>query len=368
MRVTSGAGGVSTPYALAGTPRTPPPNAAAAAAVPAHGDVAAAQPAPPPTSRHARFTRLLSAPVVDLAALREASWSGVPAELRPAVWRLLCAYAHPAQHQRQQQLARKRADYRSLVAQHHAVPASQLSEEEATTLRQIRLDLPRTSPQAAWVHTPQVQAALERLLFVRAVRSSAAGYVQGLSDLAVPFLSVFLSEAGTSPSASTSGLHSAEADAYYCLCHLLDAVQDHYTFAQPGIQRKAHALAMLIARLDSPLHAHLVSQGCDYLVFSFRWLNCLLQREVPEALVPRLFDTYLAEGDGFAAFVLYVAAAFLCLWRDQLVGLEFSQLVQFLQQLPTHGWTDAHVGELLGRAHQWRVTFADAGSHLLQRG
>ena len=28
-----------------------------------------------------------------------------------------------------------------------------------------------------------------------------------------------------------------EADCYWCLCKVLDSIQDHYTFAQPGIQK-----------------------------------------------------------------------------------------------------------------------------------
>ena len=33
-----------------------------------------------------------------------------------------------------------------------------------------------------------------------------------------------------------------EADAYWCLSKLLDSIQDHYTFAQPGIQRMVFKL------------------------------------------------------------------------------------------------------------------------------
>ena len=32
-------------------------------------------------------------------------------------------------------------------------------------------------------------------------------------------------------------LCDVEADCYWCLCKVLDSIQDHYTFAQPGIQK-----------------------------------------------------------------------------------------------------------------------------------
>lgn len=48
-------------------------------------------------------------------------------------------------------------------------------------------------------------------------------------------------------------------------------------------------------------------------------MNNLLTRELPLHCTIRLWDTYLAESDGFAVFHLYVCAAFLLHWRDQLL-------------------------------------------------
>jgi hypothetical protein len=39
---------------------------------------------------------------------------------------------------------------------------------------------------------------------------------------------------------------SAEADAYWCLCKLLEGIQDHYTHAQPGIQRTVFRMQELV--------------------------------------------------------------------------------------------------------------------------
>lgn len=48
-------------------------------------------------------------------------------------------------------------------------------------------------------------------------------------------------------------------------------------------------------------------------------MNNLLTRELPLHSTIRLWDTYLAESDGFAVFQLYVCAAFLLHWREQLL-------------------------------------------------
>lgn len=98
---------------------------------------------------------------------------------------------------------------------------------------------------------------LPLLMSFRAIRHPASGYVQGINDLVTPFLVVFLSEYldGSVDSWSISDLSSdqistVEADCYWCLSKLLDGMQDHYTFAQPGIQRLVFKLKELVRRID----------------------------------------------------------------------------------------------------------------------
>lgn len=75
-----------------------------------------------------------------------------------------------------------------------------------------------------------MQTALRRLLYIWGVRHPASGYVQGVNDLVTPFLAVFLSEQFESPDMNTwqsegltqEQLLNAEADAYWCLCKLVE--------------------------------------------------------------------------------------------------------------------------------------------------
>jgi hypothetical protein len=101
-------------------------------------------------------------------------------------------------------------------------------------------------------------------------------------------------------------LLDVEADVYWCLARLVEGIQDHYTPSQPGIQKMIHRLRELVHRIDEPLVMHLEAAGAEFHTFAFRWMNCLLLRELPLRLMVRLWDTYLAEarnsiGDGFNA-------------------------------------------------------------------
>jgi len=47
-----------------------------------------------------------------------------------------------------------------------------------------------------------------------------------------------------------------EADCFWCFSKLLDGIQDNYTFAQPGIQRRISSLKELVSRIDSEFIIH----------------------------------------------------------------------------------------------------------------
>ena len=52
-------------------------------------------------------------------------------------------------------------------------------------------------------------------------------------------------------------------------------------------------MAELVARIDAPLSEHLAAQGVEFMQFAFRWMNCLLMREISVKNTVRMWDTYL---------------------------------------------------------------------------
>ena len=43
----------------------------------------------------------------------------------------------------------------------------------------------------------------------------------------------------------------------------------------------------------APLAAHFDEQGVEFMQFAFRWMNCLLMREISVKCTIRMWDTYL---------------------------------------------------------------------------
>ncbi|PHH61937.1 hypothetical protein CDD81_7742 [Ophiocordyceps australis] len=331
------------------------------------------------TTRINKFKKLLQASTISLPQLRALAWSGVPDEVRAMTWQLLLSYLPTNSERRVATLERKRKEYLDGVRQAFerspsaATPGPRARGLDEAIWHQISIDVPRTNPHIELYGYEATQRSLERILYLWAVRHPASGYVQGINDLVTPFWQVFLRlyiadpniDSGMDPGQLPKPvLDAVEADAFWCLTKLLDGIQDHYIVAQPGIQRQVSALRDLTARIDAPLAKHLEREGVEFIQFSFRWMNCLLMREISVRNTIRMWDTYLAEEQGFSEFHLYVCAALVVKWSDKLLTMDFQEIMMFLQALPTASWTEKDIELLLSEAYIWQSLYKGSAAHL----
>ncbi|KAG9048112.1 GTPase-activating protein [Tulasnella sp. UAMH 9824] len=271
---------------------------------------------------------------VEMTTLRKLAWNGIPDFLRPAAWPLLLGYLPLSSSARLVALNRKREEYRNLVDLTFKRGKEGLDQQ---IWHQIEIDVPRTRPGVRLWMMEGTQRSLERILYVWAIRHPASGYVQGINDLVTPFYEIFLSAyidgdpEEFDPAALPPHMLSAvEADSFWCLSRLLDGIQENYIQHQPGIQKSVKRMRELVGRIDpnenslAALAAHLDSEGVEFMQFAFRWMNCLLMREISVKNTIRMWDTYLAEGpDAFSQFHLYVCCAFLVRWSEKLRQMDF---------------------------------------------
>lgn len=265
-----------------------------------------------------KFKRILQSSTVSLPELRDLAWSGIPEEVRAMTWQLLLGYLPANSDRRVSTLERKRKEYLDGVRQafernssigSKAVPATSSTPNlgggrgiDEAIWHQISIDIPRTNPHIPLYAYEATQRSLERILYVWAIRHPASGYVQGINDLVTPFWQVFLGsyitdsdiEQGMDPGQLPQPvINAVEADSFWCLTKLLDGIQDNYIYAQPGIHRQVNALHDLTRRIDLALTKHLENEGVEFMQFSFRWMNCLLMREISIKNTIRMWDTYM---------------------------------------------------------------------------
>jgi hypothetical protein len=59
-----------------------------------------------------------------------------------------------------------------------------------------------------------------------------------------------------------------------------------------------------------------------------------------------------------------VCAAFLVKWSEQLMKMNFQEILMFLQALPTREWTEKDIELLLSEAFIWQSLFRGSRAHL----
>lgn len=291
------------------------------------------------------------------------------------------------------------------------------ANKEKQLYHQINIDVKRTNQSLKLYSYPETQKSLKKILFLWAIRHPASGYVQGINDLCTPFYQLFLNnylwqlqrkyahefDGSADESAlfipglldesgsdfceaelyrdpklghlswenidpgrlSERVLSIIEADSYWCISRLLDNITDNYIHEQPGIIKQVNDLHDLISKIDLPLAQHLDLEGVEFIQFSFRWMNCLLMREVSIDLVIRMWDTYLSETPlGFNGFHIYVCAAFLIKFSSEIKEKDFQDILLFLQNPPTASWTEKDIELMLSEAFIWQSLYKNAGARL----
>lgn len=377
-------------------------------------------------SKYSKFRKILASDtIINLQDLRKLSWNGIPNELRALSWLLLLGYLPTNKSRQSSTLKRKRQEYLdglgSVTIEFHEDPPDNNSNVSLSNVNrdkqlyhQIKIDVKRTNPTLKLYSYSATQVSLRKILYLWAVRHPASGYVQGINDLSTPFYQIFLNNyiwqlqrkqqgelededlfipgymAGTDeedpeeqkllndPQLMQYNLENfntewlsarvtsiIEADTYWCLSRLLENITDNYIHQQPGIIRQVNELKNLISKIDVELLNHFEQEGIEFIQFSFRWMNCLLMRELPMQLIIRMWDTYLSETPlGFNTFHTYVCAAFLIKFSSDLKEKDFQEIILFLQNPPTSSWTEKDVELMLSEAYIWQSLYKNASAHL----
>jgi len=103
----------------------------------------------------------------------------------------------------------------------------------------------------------------------------------------------------------------------------------------------------------------------QFVQFAFRWMNCLLMRELPIKATIRLLDTYISE-DNFASLHVYTCSSFLKFWSNIIQKKQdFTQFILFMQDLPTEQWGEDEISLILSEAYVYKSLYHDAPGHFV---
>jgi hypothetical protein len=323
-----------------------------------------------------KFKQLLDEPVVDLAKLHKLAWNGIPSKFRGIVWKLLLKYIPPKKENQEGVVKRKREEYANFVTLYfEQMTDEDRDENEKKIMKIIVADVKRTYPESTLFRLEAVQKMMIRLLYIWHARHPASGYVQGMNDIITTFIAAFIldytslnydtfdSNINIEKDLTVDILNEIGADTYWCLTKILDGIMDNYTNSHTGLDKAITKIKEIMRKIDVELYNHFEKEEVVFFQVGVRWVYCLLVREFPLKLALRLFDTLIADEKGFSVLHIYICAALLLKWSIKLKKSRFSEIMVFLQCLPTHEWKEDDMHMIIAEAYVYRSLYEHSPGH-----
>ena len=297
-------------------------------------------------------------------------------EYRGIVWKLLLKYIPLKRENQEAALKRKREEYSNFVNIYFDnMKKEDRDESEKKIMKIIIADVKRTYPESTLFRLDVIQKMMIRLLYIWNVRHPACGYVQGMNDIITTFVGSFIIDyvninyntfeapLNVEKYLTNEVIHEIEADTYWCLTKILDGIIDNYTNSHAGLDKAVTKIKEVMKKIDVDLYTHFEKEEVVFFQVGVRWVYCLLVREFHLKLALRLFDTFIADEKGFNVLHIYVCAALLLKWSLKLKKMKFSEIMLFLQQIPTNEWKEEDLNIIIAEAYVYRSLYENSPGH-----
>jgi len=71
----------------------------------------------------------------------------------------------------------------------------------------------------------------------------------------------------------------------------------------------------------------------------------------------RLFDTYISDEQGLSILHAYICSALLLKWAVKLKKMNFTDIMLFLQKMPTKDWTEEDIEMIIAEAYVFKTLY-----------
>lgn len=174
---------------------------------------------------------------------------------------------------------------------------------------------------------------LERILFVFARANENYGYMQGFNELVAPILYVI-----TKAKRLFDGDElECEAITFYLFQNLLTttSISEYYDTRDKSsqLEQRLEVFHTLFNRLCPKLCSLFDSLGLDPFIYAFRWFNLIFAQEHDLPSLLFLWDNCFSRLEHLSDYILYVAVAHIEEVSSRFTRLEFSVIVEVLQNM-----------------------------------
>ncbi|KAM0676423.1 GTPase-activating protein [Gurleya vavrai] len=281
------------------------------------------------------LSKILSEPVIDLYKLKKACWGGIPSNHRAKCWRIFLRTVNLTNESYFTSIKHKNEKYESKIKNFKI---------DNKIKHQIEIDIFRIDNSYKIIENTDYTKMYINILSLYASLRPAVGYVQGMSDILIPFVFTFVNDKDNNK--------YAESSIFYCFSRFIDNLQENYIDFQKGIIKNIKKMKGVIEVVEPGLMRHMNLIGLDFHMFAFRWFNCFFVREFDKENVFIVFDTLFASrNENFAVFARFFAATLLCSFKNEIIGNDLSSNLLFIQSIDKKEFSVKDLQILLSTAY-----------------
>ncbi|KAL9708045.1 hypothetical protein quinque_011563 [Culex quinquefasciatus] len=249
---------------------------------------------------------------------------GISDDIRAELWKYLLGldvWEHTTV-QRDERRASKTQEYFQMKLQWLTI--TPIQEHNFTGYRerkcQIEKDVKRTDRTYEFFagdDNPNL-AKLQDILMTYVMFNFDLGYVQGMSDLLAPILS----------------LVQNEAESFWCFVGFMAKVFNNFDIDQKGMKQQLEHLRTLLAFVNEKLYNYLMENQSENMYFCFRWLLVWFKREFSNIDIMHLWEI-LWTGLPCPNFHLFICVAILDQEMDVFINQEytFTEILKHVNEL-----------------------------------
>lgn len=287
------------------------------------------------TNKNEHISKILSEKIIDSNALKKACWGGIPPRYRAKCWRIFLRTANFNNETYQFCLEQKKEKYDQELKK---------CKIDKRIQHQIEIDVHRIESRDKIINNIDYTGIFVNVLSLYAFQRPAVGYVQGMSDILIPFLYTFVSE-----DECTLFL---ESSVFYCFARFIDNLQDNYIDFQKGIIRSIKKMKGILEIIEPGLIKHMNRIGLEMHMFAFRWFNCFFVREFDVENILIIFDTLFAsKNENYTIFARYFAITLIVSMKNEIMQGDLSDDLLYIQGIGKQRYSLKEIQILLSTSY-----------------
>ncbi|KAL6121554.1 hypothetical protein NUSPORA_01499 [Nucleospora cyclopteri] len=293
------------------------------------------------------FDSAINGDLINIDVFKKICYMGIPDNLRPTAYKVLLNSYNCKISDFKFIEERKLKEYKTFLCDFkpNKLKNDQLTAASGNYCRfyisepiyhQIYIDVLRIPVKYRNIGEIDYSYIYMNVLCLVAYKRPYLGYVQGMSDLLVPFMLIHIKNNVEKPD-----LLKIESQIYFCFSSLLNKIQHNIYTMQSNL---IHKLDGKLKKYDRAFYRFLKEKEIDLHIIVFRWFNCLFIREFKMKHWLRLFDSMLSSE--LDEFLVYFSLSLLLSCKSVIIRRDFSEIVIYMQNLIEK---DINVYDLLGK-------------------